>query len=251
MMTATNMDLCGSMKLRTTYKLVTEAMSALDNILRDLAIWVPHPDDDCSIGFVHKDELAEVEWAFDGLLDTLTVMEGASWHSEPASGAPREVVEHLERALKTDEAVWLNRWTVTCMERVREAALAQATAPCGNTHPASSNPESAATAERLMEELSTALVLGIYTFMLDSRSWDRGLHHYEVMDVLDALDLAKVLVGILYTHLVAPEGVQVLDVLNALSDAAEDALEDGRGEMDSMIEAALESVAAAAGYERA
>lgn len=181
-----------SKKLHMMYVLSAEAMSELRDILVDRSVWVPHPDEDNNIGFTHKDDLAQVAWSFDCVLATLSLIEDAAWDGQHRDQVPPDLLAHLQQAASRSGSDWLHDRTLANVRRIHERVLDTARlqhAPAGAFLPVS---------ERLMYALCSEAILGIYTFMQESSSWDRGLRHYELLDVLECLDAARQLMDALY-----------------------------------------------------
>jgi hypothetical protein len=191
-----------SLKLRMMYTLASESMSELNEILRDRSQWVEDPDDCCSIGFTHKDDLAQVKWGFDRILDTLSAIEDATWDRQGCDVVPPALLAHLEQSTASECSSWLDKWTVTCINHVHAAVLhvANSPFPC---HESSQPPREhfgMLGKEHLMYALCSDALLGIYTLMEESVGWDHGLHHEEIMEVLCCLDSTKDLIEVLNTR---------------------------------------------------
>lgn len=183
-----------SKKLHMLYVLSAEAMSELRDTLVDRSVWVPHPDYGDNIGFTHKDDLAEVAWSFDCVLATLSAIEDASWTEQCCGRVPPALLAHLQQGASRSSSDWLHQHTLDNVRRVHERVLEAASlhhSPAGGFQPVS---------EHLMYALCSEAMLGIYTFMQESTSWDNGLHHCELLDVLECLDVSRQLMEALYEN---------------------------------------------------
>lgn len=229
-----------SKKLEMLYTLSTESLSELRNILEERSVWVPHPDDCCNIGCTYEGELADVEWGFDCVLDALSAIEDAPWNPQQPGSIPPGLLAHIQEAASQSASDWLHKDTLKGLRRahqqVLDAANAQHTDSCASD----------AVKERLMYVLCSEALLGIYTYMQENTSWNRDLHHYELMDVLGCLSTAKEMVDALYEKLRGADSAAVSGLLRDVASVVSDeSLEYWREEAVSVIRAPFHALAAA------